>query len=129
MVRCSAGRGPIGKPTESCMVFFFFQAEDGIRDKLVTGVQTCALPICGRGSSDRAAGTACMISALTPTSASMSGVRSHSIYQGKRALERRMRSSPNTTAPRSEERRVGKECRFTGARGEENSTHVENVAV
>src|SRR5687767_1224357 len=27
------------------MVFFFFQAEDGIRDKLVTGVQTCALPI------------------------------------------------------------------------------------
>ena len=28
-------------------VFFFFQAEDGIRDDLVTGVQTCALPICG----------------------------------------------------------------------------------
>src|SRR2546425_9768473 len=28
------------------MLFFFFQAEDGIRDKLVTGVQTCALPIC-----------------------------------------------------------------------------------
>src|SRR5687767_15470136 len=27
--------------------FFFFQAEDGIRDKLVTGVQTCALPIYG----------------------------------------------------------------------------------
>src|SRR2546425_4378407 len=27
------------------MLFFFFQAEDGIRDKLVTGVQTCALPI------------------------------------------------------------------------------------
>src|SRR5205823_8587922 len=27
---------------------FFFQAEDGIRDKLVTGVQTCALPISGR---------------------------------------------------------------------------------
>src|SRR6266404_6966069 len=26
-------------------IFFFFQAEDGIRDKLVTGVQTCALPI------------------------------------------------------------------------------------
>src|SRR2546425_12251613 len=28
--------------------FFFFQAEDGIRDKLVTGVQTCALPIYAR---------------------------------------------------------------------------------
>ena len=26
-------------------VFFFFQAEDGIRDSPVTGVQTCALPI------------------------------------------------------------------------------------
>ena len=30
-------------------VFFFFQAEDGIRDDLVTGVQTCALPICAIG--------------------------------------------------------------------------------
>src|SRR5438876_11683312 len=29
--------------------FFFFQAEDGIRDGRVTGVQTCALPICLRG--------------------------------------------------------------------------------
>src|SRR5256885_11188176 len=28
------------------MYFFFFQAEDGIRDYKVTGVQTCALPIC-----------------------------------------------------------------------------------
>src|SRR5437879_11296426 len=27
--------------------FFFFQAEDGIRDTSATGVQTCALPICG----------------------------------------------------------------------------------
>src|SRR2546429_6509178 len=30
---------------ENCF-FFFFQAEDGIRDVAVTGVQTCALPIC-----------------------------------------------------------------------------------
>src|SRR5262249_58440946 len=28
-----------------CLLFFFFQAEDGIRDWSVTGVQTCALPI------------------------------------------------------------------------------------
>src|SRR5699024_11829937 len=28
-----------------CLLFFFFQAEDGIRDRNVTGVQTCALPI------------------------------------------------------------------------------------
>src|SRR2546422_1695579 len=30
-----------------CYFFFFFQAEDGIRDVAVTGVQTCALPIFG----------------------------------------------------------------------------------
>src|SRR6266536_5126843 len=32
--------------------FFFFQAEDGIRDPLVTGVQTCALPISHVGARD-----------------------------------------------------------------------------
>src|SRR5580700_218189 len=32
-----------------CVLVFFFQAEDGIRALYVTGVQTCALPICGRG--------------------------------------------------------------------------------
>src|SRR5256886_4348271 len=31
-----------------CLCFFFFQAEDGIRDLTVTGVQTCALPISSR---------------------------------------------------------------------------------
>src|SRR2546426_8742682 len=35
------------------LAFFFFQAEDGIRDYKVTGVQTCALPICTRSSSSR----------------------------------------------------------------------------
>src|SRR5207249_5394072 len=35
----------IGEMNWSCL--FFFQAEDGIRDRNVTGVQTCALPICG----------------------------------------------------------------------------------
>src|SRR3712207_7837308 len=33
-----------------CISFFFFQAEDGIRDIGVTGVQTCALPIFRNGS-------------------------------------------------------------------------------
>src|SRR2546427_1216569 len=33
------------------LIFFFFQAEDGIRDLTVTGVQTCALPISFRNSS------------------------------------------------------------------------------
>src|SRR5256886_8792458 len=36
------------------VVLFFFQAEDGIRDLTVTGVQTCALPICPTGPSARA---------------------------------------------------------------------------
>src|SRR2546430_3881974 len=34
------------------LFFFFFQAEDGIRDLTVTGVQTCALPICSRSWSE-----------------------------------------------------------------------------
>src|SRR5256885_8734353 len=33
------------KPQQELVVVFFFQAEDGIRDYKVTGVQTCALPI------------------------------------------------------------------------------------
>src|ERR1041385_9322021 len=38
-----------GRPARSCsceLATFFFQAERGIRDVAVTGVQTCALPIC-----------------------------------------------------------------------------------
>src|SRR5256885_15328355 len=35
------------------MGFFFFQAEDGIRDYKVTGVQTCALPICHESRTPR----------------------------------------------------------------------------
>src|SRR5699024_12231183 len=35
--------------------YLFFQAEDGIRDRNVTGVQTCALPICLRGGCSRRA--------------------------------------------------------------------------
>src|SRR2546427_9189596 len=34
-----------GRPASGCRRVFFFQAEDGIRDLTVTGVQTCALPI------------------------------------------------------------------------------------
>src|SRR2546426_7851762 len=42
----------------STFFFFFFQAEDGIRDYKVTGVQTCALPICGDPGPQQAAGLA-----------------------------------------------------------------------
>ena len=36
-------------------ILFFFQAEDGIRDSSVTGVQTCALPIWGKSDAEKAA--------------------------------------------------------------------------
>src|SRR5699024_143896 len=51
----------------SCMIFFF-QAEDGIRDRNVTGVQTCALPISGGRA--RLSAT---LRARTPTEAVVSG--------------------------------------------------------
>src|SRR2546425_1354652 len=49
-VRCPPVVTTLNVPSERASVvgFFFFQAEDGIRDKLVTGVQTCALPILAR---------------------------------------------------------------------------------
>src|SRR5712671_7594608 len=44
---------PLAPVTMPGLVFFFFQAEDGIRVDLVTGVQTCALPISTRNSAER----------------------------------------------------------------------------
>src|SRR2546425_8155618 len=71
----------------------FFQAEDGIRDKLVTGVQTCALPISRLRSPSRSpwrwAGRTC----------------------ASRWAARATRRTSAAIAARSEERRVGKECR------------------
>src|SRR5947209_10846845 len=43
-------------PTRPSRLFFFFQAEDGIRDIGVTGVQTCALPISGTDGALRLSG-------------------------------------------------------------------------
>src|SRR5439155_7137079 len=71
--------------------FFFFQAEDGIRDGHVTGVQTCALPI----FQDLDARIVLTVE------------RSH-IGRAPCRLSRLRRAKPET---RSEERRVGKECR------------------
>src|SRR5687767_15244378 len=71
-------------------LFFFFQAEDGIRDKLVTGVQTCALPISSIRSS---AGTTTRSPASNGRCASLST------------------AGCSDSRTRSEERRVGKECR------------------
>src|SRR2546427_5657385 len=71
--------------------FFFFQAEDGIRDLTVTGVQTCALPILFEGSVAVSASTA-------TTSADTATLPSNN-------------SPMEYNRARSEERRVGKECR------------------
>src|SRR2546426_9002934 len=75
--------------------FFFFQAEDGIRDYKVTGVQTCALPI---SSCQKL--TSCSAEQIASEQA-----RSESLARLKRCSSRR------PTGLRSEERRVGKECR------------------
>src|SRR5262249_48100725 len=45
VLRVRRARAQIGRPVVGAADFFFFQAEDGIRDWSVTGVQTCALPI------------------------------------------------------------------------------------
>src|SRR5688500_20394870 len=70
------------------LAFFFFQAEDGIRDYKVTGVQTCALPICPEAGS---------------------AVRGRHGESGQGCEIQILRE-------RSEERRVGKECRTQGSR-------------
>src|SRR5256884_2060748 len=44
--------------------FFFFQAEDGIRDVAVTGVQTCALPILGVAMQSFSGGVALLLAGL-----------------------------------------------------------------
>src|SRR2546430_11150443 len=71
--------------------FFFFQAEDGIRDLTVTGVQTCALPISVATSVFPSGDTASptMTWLVSPPGT----------------------STMPTCSRRSEERRVGKECR------------------
>src|SRR5438132_202277 len=80
-----------------CSLFFFFQAEDGIRDHCVTGVQTCALPICNRRPA------ASRVTAKSSTPPVMSDCQFGEMAKRLRALP--------ISAMRSEERRVGKECR------------------
>src|SRR5207249_6757153 len=78
--------------------YFFFQAEDGIRDRNVTGVQTCALPI----------------SLRIPASVAWFFPPAALCRRKKPSNRSRNAQSPRLLRVadlRSEERRVGKECR------------------
>src|SRR5437588_3952678 len=91
--------------------FFFFQAEDGIRDHCVTGVQTCALPICDRGRPGRHRRVLSARRVLTPAAAAWVArwlVLELASLAGRRLLP------PGPPPRRSEERRVGKGCRWRG---------------
>src|SRR5206468_6420433 len=83
--------------------FFFFQAEDGIRDLIVTGVQTCALPIWD-------VVTQLVQRAAHRARGDRAGVLAVGVEERHDARSTRSASIPRTTR-RSEERRVGKECR------------------
>src|SRR2546421_3228577 len=87
------------------LFLFFFQAEDGIRDLIVTGVQTCALPI--SFAAWRLAWTEgplrAVVAALMWLTMAATASAQNAQSQALSLLDR--------VTPRSEERRVGKECR------------------
>src|SRR5258707_1786187 len=95
--------------TESCVgsLFFFFQAEDGIRDIGVTGVQTCALPISAlpwRGQRPERGGHARRWRLVDDSD--------HEEWSPRRRARQGSADEPGRERDgRSEERRVGKECR------------------
>ena len=83
--------------------FFFFQAEDGIRDVAVTGVQTCALPILSSNSATKLASQQ-SIKAYVDATITAQDLDFIGDSGGSLSIDLR-----------SEERRVGKECRTRGA--------------
>src|SRR5205823_10368608 len=102
----------------------FFQAEDGIRDKLVTGVQTCALPIWPRA--DGVAGfflqrDLLLLRARPGPLLRRAVGRDRVVHAALRARQFHGAAAARAAvrhARRSEERRVGKECRSRGWREE-----------
>src|SRR3712207_7440033 len=90
---------------------FFFQAEDGIRDIGVTGVQTCALPISTSASWLNAVEG--FFATLTRRRLRRSAF--HSLVDLQATINRYLAEHNQSPKPfvwtRSEERRVGKECR------------------
>src|SRR2546430_5479884 len=89
------------------LFFFFFQAEDGIRDLTVTGVQTCALPI---SLQDRAAGHKQVVTSLWDYAVTAGIDAKLSILIDPLSIFMALVVS-GVSMLRSEERRVGKECR------------------
>src|SRR5258706_11962484 len=99
--------------TTTCMCaslffFFFFQAEDGIRDWSVTGVQTCALPISRRARAGNVLASA--IRGKTDPGEHCKPVAAPRGCSPQRSLVP-FGFVGWVPAARSEERRVGKECR------------------
>src|SRR5260370_27371341 len=87
--------------------FFFFQAEDGIRDSSVTGVQTCALPISLHKRNVLPFQNNYVLAPLHRSS----GFQGHRQRIPLRCPEVLPNTSIGRNTDRSEERRVGKECR------------------
>src|SRR2546422_2088371 len=91
-------------------VFFFFQAEDGIRDVAVTGVQTCALPIFEPGSAEHRVRVAIdEAREQDPRHLDHVDCGLRNAECGVEVASFGARTDPDDS--RSEERRVGKECR------------------
>src|SRR2546427_9624254 len=90
--------------------FFFFQAEDGIRDLTVTGVQTCALPIFGFVALLEFARGELLVALKPGLALGLARLRvlPHPLQLVGEGLAQRLAL---TLLERSEERRVGKECR------------------
>src|SRR2546430_13510097 len=92
-----------------CGLIFFFQAEDGIRDLTVTGVQTCALPIWNTSTGDTAW---VQPFELMPDRLNVILKRSDTSIVPQQILWiDYVAGTEYRGMPRSEERRVGKECR------------------
>src|SRR5205807_3356119 len=76
------------------MTIFFFQAEDGIRDYKVTGVQTCALPISWFATTTVRQKSRC--SAIFPAACTISGRHDRRILNPRRlSLKQYSRSTPS----------------------------------
>src|SRR5207245_11723931 len=110
----------------SNLYVFFFPAEDGIRAATVTGVQTCALPISFGFDGVLAANEATRV-AHDPGRQHVDGLLEslRSPPEHRRTLRSvRCRRQVTRTGTRSEERRVGKECRCGRERRHEMECEV-----